>query len=246
MTFRLRDGLSIGDQSVITYDGELIGNDFYYENTLPSVAPTLNLNFLTKKLDPRITFTRGSTATYTDQFGNIATAAANVPRFDHDPITGECTGLLIEEERTNLLTYSDQFNDTVWVKSSLTISSNLAVSPDGTLTADKIIENSSTPNTSHYAYQNWNITSGTTYTFSVYAKAAERTQLRITFNAAGFPSNYNSFFDLSNGTVLVGSGYATIISVGNGWYRCSMTSTAAVTGSTSAAIYTYLDDFLPH
>ena len=64
----------------------------------------LNLNFAkTKRLDPRITFTRASRGTYFDAFGVLKSAPANTARFDHDPVTGESKGLLIEEARTNLL-----------------------------------------------------------------------------------------------------------------------------------------------
>ena len=79
------------------------------QNTdFPNVRPSLDLRFaLTKKLDPRITFTRGSTGTYFGSDGIMRTAGVNEPRFDHDPITGQSLGLLIEESRTNLYTRSD-------------------------------------------------------------------------------------------------------------------------------------------
>jgi len=81
----------------------------------PSTRPSLNLNFArSKTLDPRITFTRTSTGTYVDENGLIKTAPANSPRFDHDPVTGESLGLLIEESRTNLLTYSQDFTQSIW------------------------------------------------------------------------------------------------------------------------------------
>jgi hypothetical protein len=74
----------------------------------PNVRPSLDLRFaLAKKLDPRITFTRGSTGTYFGPDGLMRTAGVNEPRFDHDPITGQSLGLLIEEGRTNLFTRSD-------------------------------------------------------------------------------------------------------------------------------------------
>ena len=58
---------------------------------------TLDLNFMSAPLDPRITFTRASTATYTDASGTIQTAAINAPRWDYDPVTHALRGLLIEE-----------------------------------------------------------------------------------------------------------------------------------------------------
>jgi hypothetical protein len=102
----------------------------------PSIRPSLNLNFArTKKLDPRITFRRSSTGTYVDSDGLIKTAGINVPRFDHNPTTGESLGLLVEEARTNVVTYS-VIDATNWTTTDgATITANAAVAPDGTLTA---------------------------------------------------------------------------------------------------------------
>ncbi len=73
-------------------------------NKFPTIRPSLNLDFANSKtVDPRITFSRASSATYFDEKGVMRTAPAGVPRIDHDPVTGECKGLLIEEQRTNLL-----------------------------------------------------------------------------------------------------------------------------------------------
>jgi hypothetical protein len=74
------------------------------QTNFPAIKPTLLLDFANvKALDPRITFTRASTATYIDQFGAMQTAASGVARFDHNPTTLESLGLLIEEQRTNLV-----------------------------------------------------------------------------------------------------------------------------------------------
>lgn len=69
----------------------------------PTIEPSLRLDFANSRaLDPRITFTRASVATYVGKDGLIKYAKENEPRFDHDPATGESLGLLIEEQRTNL------------------------------------------------------------------------------------------------------------------------------------------------
>jgi hypothetical protein len=69
---------------------------------------TLDLNFMFPgSLDSRVTFTRASTATYTDSSGTIQTAAINAPRWDY--AGGVLRGLLIEEARTNLLLNSATF-----------------------------------------------------------------------------------------------------------------------------------------
>ena len=63
---------------------------------------SLDLRFAEQKtLDSRITFTRASSGTFVDSAGVIQTATTNVPRFDHNPTTGESLGLLVEEARTN-------------------------------------------------------------------------------------------------------------------------------------------------
>lgn len=64
-------------------------------------GPALTLNFLNGVLPPGLTFTRASTATYIGSDGLLKTAAANEPRFDYDPVTLACKGLLIEGARTN-------------------------------------------------------------------------------------------------------------------------------------------------
>jgi len=53
------------------------------------------------------TFTRSTTGTYIDASGSLQTASANVPRFDHDPVTHECLGLLLEDDGENLVANSD-------------------------------------------------------------------------------------------------------------------------------------------
>ena len=96
--------------------------------------PSLSLNFArSKTLDPRVTFTRTSTGTYVDEDGLIKTAPAGSPRFDHDPVTGECLGLLIEEQRTNLLSGNSQNpGSTGWYGGGITTLDSTITAPDGT------------------------------------------------------------------------------------------------------------------
>jgi hypothetical protein len=109
----------------------------------PTVLPTLDLDFANSKtLDPRITFTRASGGSYTGADGLIKFAGVNEARFDHDQNTGESLGLLVEESRTNLVTYSEQFNDASWNKNGLSITTNTSATtaPDGSTNAEKITE----------------------------------------------------------------------------------------------------------
>lgn len=100
---------------------------------VPVVLPTLNLDFAnSQSLDKRITFTRGSTATRVNRNGLIETVGVNQPRFDFDPISGECKGLLIEESRTNY------WRGTQTGGGSGTVSDGTATGADG-VTAKKFV-----------------------------------------------------------------------------------------------------------
>jgi hypothetical protein len=97
-----------------------------------------NAKSLNHSFGPNITFTRASIATYFDAGGTLRTAAANEPRFDHDPATGASLGLLLENFGTNFLLHSADLADAVWTKSNITATANNAVAPDGTTTAAKL------------------------------------------------------------------------------------------------------------
>jgi hypothetical protein len=133
--------------------------------------------------------------------------------------------------RRNLLTYSEQFDDAAWTKANVTVTANNSADPIGTTTADRIVE---TAATGEHRVQNTavlSVTAGTVYTASVYAKAGEVTILRIGFDdQAKLPARV--FFNLSNGTVsFTEAGAGAITSVGNGWYRCTITGTCGTSHS---------------
>lgn len=86
----------------------LFTSEYVFSDDYPTIEPSLKLDFTNARtLDPRITFTRASTATYVGANGLIKTAGVDEPRFDHDPTTGESLGLLIEEQRTNFIATSE-------------------------------------------------------------------------------------------------------------------------------------------
>ena len=171
-------------------------------------------------------YTPTTTQTITNYIPQLLTAASGVARFDNNPTTFESLGLLIEEGRTNLVTYSEQFDNAAWTKGAATITANTIVAPDGTLIGDKMVED--TANNTHLVQQAPSYTSGTAYTYSVFAKAAERTFLQLRVSAS---SQFSASFNLSTGVAsqLASGTTAAITSVGNGWYRCSITFTATAT-----------------
>ena len=195
-------------------------------------ASSLALNFTSGTLDPRITFTRGTNATYTNSAGNVQlTAGINNARFDYDPVTLACKGLLIEEARTNLLTYSEQFDNAIWSKGNITTIPEIIIAPSGQLAGDALIESTLA---SSYHYVDCTQTKSAaikTYTYSVYVKDKGR-HVAITFSDNG-SNGVSGRVDPSTGTSLgagaYGIGWAssslTITSVSNGWYRVIMVFT---------------------
>ena len=166
----------------------------------------------------------------------LQTAPAGVPRFDHNPVTGESLGLLVEEQQTNLLTYSEQFDNAFWLKTNALIGQNFVLAPDGTLTGDKLIENS--VNGQHAVSGNVNAVAGT-YTLSVYLKAAERTWAAVGIYDVGAGTSYRTFFNLYSGAVGTNAAgnTATITPVGNGWFRCSVSRAITGSGTNSCSIF---------
>ena len=208
---------------------------------LGAYTPSLLLDFTSNQmLDPRITFTRSSTATYYDQLGVLSTAAIDAPRFDYNPTTLAPLGLLIEEQQTNLLTYSEQFNAAAWTKSRVTITADAIVSPDGTMDADKMTDDTGTGSHTVRNATSVTITSGTTLTASVFAKAAEGAYVIVGIGDGGGSNISRATFNLSTKEITnlttpaanVSAPIPVITSVGNGWYRCTVTAT--VTGVTAA------------
>jgi hypothetical protein len=175
---------------------------------------------VSKSFSDIITFTRASTATFFDSAGVLQSAAIDVPRFDYNPATLAAQGLLIEESRTNLLTYSEEFDNASWAKLNSSVTANAVVAPDGTLTGDLLIPN--TTNAQHRLDQTPTSTT-TSQTFSVYAKADGYNFVGLRIGSSG------TSFNLSTGAVSVnGSGsVGSITAVGNGWYRCSIVVSAA-------------------
>jgi hypothetical protein len=165
-------------------------------------------------------YTPTTTQPITNYIPVLETALSGVARFDHNPTTFESLGLLIEQQSTNLVTYSEQFDDASWTKEDSVITANTIIAPDGTLTGDKLVAN--TVNTAHTARKNPTLADNTSYTWSFYAKAGEYSWVSIlTVNKAN--TSGISFVDLTTGaTGTVAAAHTiSVTSVGNGWYRVS-------------------------
>jgi hypothetical protein len=190
------------------------------------ILPRLLLDWTTGVAQSGVDVIRAGVATFVGSNGLIQSASADTQRIDYSFGTA---GLLIEESRTNLLTYSDDFSNVAWIKSNASISTDVIDAPDGTTTTDKLVEN--TANSAHSIRRDGtSITSGQAYTFSIYAQAAERSIIGITFSTSVFGTQ-GAIFNLSAGTAATFQGSPTIkiIPVGGGWYRCIYTAVATAT-----------------
>ena len=130
---------------------------------------------------------------------------------------------------SNYFTYSEQFDNAAWSKYQSSVSANATTAPDGTTTADKLVGSTGTSG-DHQVYQSGMVTAinNGVYTFSCYAKAAERSILRLYIQKRDGSTYAYSDFNLSTGQIDNTSGpfagaIPTITSVGNGWYRCAIT-----------------------
>jgi hypothetical protein len=177
----------------------------------------------------------GSTAT---DYNPTTGTAYFGPRFDHDPANGASRGLLIEEARTNLLERSAEFENAYWTKTAASITANATAAPDGTTSADELVEDATLAN--HIVSRTTSFATATNYTLSVFAKANTRSQLRLVLSngATVFGSSVTASYDLQTASVTGSSGTPTtsIQSVGNGWLRLSISKLSVGAASEASSI----------
>jgi hypothetical protein len=108
-------------------------------------VPSLDLRFAENKSltdavtgQSLITFTRASSATYIDSAGTLRTAAVDVPRFDHNPTTGESLGLLVEDQRTNSIRNNTMVGAVAGTPGTLPTNWSISGGGIGTLTQEVV------------------------------------------------------------------------------------------------------------
>jgi hypothetical protein len=197
----------------------------------PQIRPSLLLDFAnSESVDNRITFNRASAATRYDSNGVLQTLRNDKPRIDFDPVTGECKGLLIEEQRTNI-------SGNVSYPSSVSFLNcfgvfNAAVAPDGTYTA-LLVQNVPSPTSVTCLFVNAlsTVSAGQVYRCSIYVKAGPNPDsIAWAIYDVATSVNYGSInIAWTNGvpSITGGNGTGAISSAGNGWYRVSVTATVA-------------------
>ena len=201
-------------------------------------VPSLDLRFADNKslVDAvtgasLVTFTRASSKTVTNSARVLETVGIDVPAFDHDPTTGESLGLLVEEQRTNVLLRSEEFDNAYWTPIAVTKTANATTGPSSATTADLLTENSAS--SIHEIFVG-NIGSAATHTFSIFLKnnsgnrhlnicfsfgSAQALSLRVNAATGSLSSIYTEGLVFSGAT-------STVTAYPNGWYRASITFAA--------------------
>jgi hypothetical protein len=212
----------------------------YKAGTLYSIKPTSGAGDMT--------VVRATTATRVNSAGLIESVAINVPRLDY--LNASCPSLLLEPQRTNLILQSENWSAS-WSLLRVTNSANSTTSPDGTLSADQLLDTAVSG--THVAIQTiTKAASPITYTASIYLKPNVRTrgELRVSDQSG---NGVRNTFNLSNGTIgtqaTFGTGFtavaSTITSVGNGWYRMSLMATTNSSTTLGHEIYISNDSANP-
>jgi len=220
-------------------------------NLLTLSSMKLKLDFdETTTLPAGISFTRATSGTFFNSSGVLTTAGSGVARFDHRLEGGiwKNKGLLIEEQRTNLVQRSEEFNDSYWTKNNISVTTNATTAPDGTTTAERFLETTSV-NVAHIVSRDIseNLTS-TPYTFSLFLKSNGRTKgvLQLTRTVSPFDSATTQF-DLAteqvfalqnNAAVNLGS---SITKLNDGWYRLTVSGYTGHSSSNQIRLVIYSD-----
>ena len=163
-----------------------------------------------------VTFTRASSGTFAGSDGVLRTAV------------------------TNLLLRSEEFDNASWAKlNNVTVTANATTAPNGFITADKIVEPASSAD--KLIVQPVTLIANTTYTASVYFKAADRPTILFHVRKSDYSTRFGGFFNTSTNVFTAetsGGGVLdsfTFTNVGGGWYRCSITGNI---GANTAGIVT--------
>jgi len=180
--------------------------------------------------------------------GILYQPAANTPVIAYDPVTLRPVGLRAWEAVTNLLLRSEELGNAAWSRAALTVSSDVTTSPKGTQDADKLVE--SATNAEHITWQARSAQSET-MTLSVFAKASERSRIKVGFSNFATAA-CGAIFNLSTGVVIstdaanadYTSPTASIFAypAAAGWYRCVFTVTKGTANNTNNPFIDIIDN----
>jgi hypothetical protein len=149
-------------------------------------------------------------------------------------ITGATYGprvpmILVEPSATNLLTATQEVSS--WSSSNVSVTSNTTTAPDGSQTGDMATRTADGAD----VRQTKAVTSGTSYTMSIFAKAETDNQIQLDYSDSRMGSS-NVEFNTRTGQKVSGSANYSITELANGWRRYSFTSTCISSGNTGVII----------
>lgn len=162
-------------------------------------------------------FTRSSSATRVNKDGLIEVVESDEPRVDY--LNNADGHLLLEPSRSNLATYSEQFDDASWTKFASTITANSVISPDGSQNADFIVPDASS--SVHSIYRTISMSAGTK-SLSVFLKAGNYSKFRLYFYDG--VDVFEIYGDCATGLINSTNATATVEEFPNGWYRFTISS----------------------
>lgn len=223
--------------SVVSKAISSVGNGWYR----CSIVITMNT---TTVVDPIVYLATGDTVR---SYSGNATSGAYVWGVQVEPGTGpigywgngtvgvrnadnlQATLTSITDSRTNLLTWSEQFDNAAWTKTDVTVTANTGTDPNGNGYCDLLTEG--TAGTAFTSSSSATITANTTVALSWWFKAsANNSWVRVAVLSNSSTNGWRAWFNLNTGvvgsTTVLGTGTAssiTIESFGNGWYRCKTT-----------------------
>ena len=206
-------------------------------------VPSLDLRFADNKSltdavtgASLVTFTRDLSGTFVGSDGVLQTAATDVPRFDHNPTTGESLGLLVEQARTNSFKWSNSATQgETWnnVGTGLNLASGQSDPAGGTAGIRATDTNNVSAGTFLQRTSLVNLTASTTISYYVWLKPIDCPNDAITLYVYANTTTDAIIATFSvSGTAITavstsasGTGAASGASFEvfpNGWYRCQL------------------------
>lgn len=200
----------------------------------PYGSPSLELDFTkSTTIDPSITFTRDSVATFYNSQGYIETASINQPRIQFNPDTKQCLGLLIEPQSSNLITQSEwgsgSDNGFTFLSANNTFNTSTQTVPTNSSGTTRALVASNTVSSIRYVLRSQSYTAGEFYVWSGFFKnvTSNNTFVNLIMDQPGAGAGVIARFNLLTGVVEQAfvTGTGTYINSGieklpNGWCRC--------------------------
>jgi hypothetical protein len=206
------------------FSGSMVSTSSLAELSDSSYVLSIGQNFYGDRIKPgsfELTTEVVNNAIYDDARGNLYCVSASKNEYIGNIFYTSGIAVIKQDtgsiQNVNLFQEPENLDNAYWLLDNVTVDADVAVAPDGTMTADKIVENTTTGY--HRHRKGFVATVGATQAHSVYAKAAGRNWMNMSLS-----SGNSVYFNIANGTIgsILGPITGSIIPVGNSWYRCTV------------------------